>query len=1287
MNIRVKVCRSAGFVLMLAAVVAMAVLSSTPLAAQQFFGSILGTVTDTSGAIIPGATITVSNKATGERHTVTSNSAGEYQVVSLVPAIYTVVVERANFKRHISDAVRVDVNATVRINTALEVGAVTETVEVNLAGAVQLQTDSGTISNRVETKQVDDLPLNGRNMMQLLNITPGVLPSSGVEQGATLAQNAGTSSNPLSWGGGSNVYTINGGDNEEYVDGAPINMLQGSNIGIMMTADAVQEFNIDTSASSAEEGRSSGGSINFTTKTGTNNFHGTAYEYFQNADLNANNFFNKQAHIGTPKGNQNLYGFNLGFPVKKDKIFFFGSYERDVILKSSPALINVPSNGNAYSANFLGGGNDVWDGRFTRQIIDPNGNCPSMTGSGPASGAYNGKNILYDAAQGTYFLGSQCWDPTSVIMRTFWAEQPNTTATNTNYAANFPSGDAAPEMNARMDFIVSPKQRIFAHTAWWAPLDKPLVPFPNPNVTSGLPGGKPWNLGMEVGGFNSNVYIVGDTYTFTPKTVLDIRAEWIRFRFSMIPQVNNFQTAGLGGQWGSFQQYLPTGNQYLPSPTLGAGGQVHNLAPLGIGFTNSSSGSWSTGGQGQQWDNYGLNGGITHVFGKHSVKFGFEARLMDMELLHNSFSTGNPNFGVKFSCVYSGTNCTAGTGDEWAELMMGYFQSVSFNGSYGGTEFNWYQSYFAQDTWQLSRKLTVNLGVRYELPGGLYERKNHTLAFLPNTTDPNSGTKGTEALVTSALSPSRSTTPVKMDLIDPRIGFAYRLNEKTVVRGGFGLSQVAVDADNGGNGAPGAVVNSQTLTWANPTNIANNAINPVQALLANPIPASAIYVKPQFNSNPAFLQTLAQANQTGGGQALTGNVLTERLPYFEEYNFALQRQIGNSFSVTAAYVGSHGLFLKAGQGIDEIPASAYTVNGTGTAETALSTAAVGGQLAGVNIKTTKVVNAAGSGGEIVTPNGQGGVVKTSYTSGIYCTPGYTDPGAATTFNGFCTANWTVGNALQPYPNYKSATIGNYYYGNQHYNSLQVSTQYRIPGGGLIGSALTWAKTIDDTKGQQDYYNHRADRGPDGVPARLAINVNYPLPFGHGQKYFNVSNGPVSTIISGWAINDVTAFQHGGYLAIGSNTANNLNGYGAGTTRASYVPGAPGCNAQKKINGSAVARLNQWVNTNCFVGVTAGGQNNSALAAYVMGPYDWGNETPNDRSLFAQGLDNSDISLAKSTKVTEKFVVLFRLETFNTFNRFQASAPANLNAGNGAFGKVTSQANNPRQVQLSLRVTY
>ena len=1289
--------------ILLAFVIAMTQLTT----AQQFFGSIVGTITDTTGAIIPGATVTIVNKATGEKHTAASNGAGGYQFVDLVPATYSVTVERANFKRSVRDSVMVEVNQTVRADAKMQVGAVTETVEVNLATAVQLQTDTGTVSNQVASQQLDELPLNGRNVMQLLNITPGVMSSSAVEQGATLAQNNGTSTNPLSWGGGSGVYTINGGDNEEYIDGAPINVLQGSNIGLMPTADDIQQFNIDTSAGGADEGRATGGVINETTKSGTNRFHGTAYDYFRNADLNANNFFNKRAISATfpngqptPKFNQNLYGFNIGFPVKKDKIFFFGSYEVNNSLTQAPTPSNEPCDANATSlANPCTGGSNIYNGVFNRSIADP---LSGKTIDGVTDGCVITHNAVagtWALDPGTYGVGSGCIDPTSQILRTYWAQQPNSTAPGANYFVNMSAGDIAPEMNARMDFIVSPKQRIFAHTAWWAPLDKKVIPYPHPDVASGLPGGAPWNLNFTVGGFNSNMYILGDTYTFNSKTVMDIRAEYLRFRYTMVAPTGTWDMSQLGtktatNNYSQFLAYIPQGQRHLPSPniTSGQSGSIENLAPNNFPF------GFSTGGTGQIWDNYGLNGSLTRVAGKHSLKMGFEARLMDMEVLPSGFNSGNPSFGIN----YSG-NSNNGTGDEWAELLMGYYNGFSINGSLFGTEFNWYQAYFVQDTWQASRKLTVTIGLRWELPGGLMEKKNSTYVGNFFQTDPNTKARGTETLVPTSGG-ARSIFPIKHDLFDPRFGFAYRLDDKTVIRGGFGISTQAVDEDGGGNGAPGVSINNQTLGFTNPTGGSNVPTH----LLQNPIPSSVIssvYVPRLGRSQPNFLEIYGQAAQLSGGTGLGGFDQSQRLPYFEQYNFGVQRAIRSSFLVTASYVGSHGVELKTGGNIDQIEPSQYVVSTTGVIQPQTQNGVAGLYTQGNMYPVQTAVSTAGAtnvnglnlAGQTLTSNisNTQTVNGVANQSGVFCTPGLTTTGAysggspgstfpGVSYHGYCNNNVKVGRALQPYPNYSSASIGNLAYGNQHYNALQMTTQWRIPGGGLIGSAFTWAKTIDDTKGQQDYYNHRGDRTVDGVPSRLVVNVNYPLPIGRGQRFLNVS-GPLSPVISGCAINDVTSFQHGGYIGISTNSKSQLaNNFGAGNTRASYYGGgaivnnvggtavAYNCNNQKVIKGSAVSRLNEWYNIGCF---------------QYPGDYAFGNEPANDPKLFTQGIDNSDIALAKTTKITERLNVQFRAETFNTFNRFQASGPSSNAVGNGNFGKVTSQANNPRQIQLSLRVSY
>ena len=1200
-------------------------------AAQSFYGSVVGTVTDLSGAVVPGASVTLSNVGTNEKHTAKTDSVGGYQFVDLVPAVYRIEVNQINFKRYVQENINVDVRATVRVNPALQVGEASETVEVATAG-IELQTDSPSVSNKVEAQQVAELPLNGRNMMQLLNITAGVMSGSAVEQGATLAQNNGTSSNPLSWGGGSNAYTINGGDNEEYVDGAPINMIQGSNIGIMMTADAVQEFNIDTSVGDASEGRATGGVINMTAKSGTNNLHFTAYDYFRNADLNANNFFNKHGSsiIPRPKYNQNLWGFNLGFPIKKDKIFFFGSFEQDNLISSAPSATNVPSNGNAYS-----GGQNIYNGIFNHAISDPRGLCPVVNGSQPisttSSTPYAGSNIIHDATANTWTMGQGCWDPLSTVFRTFWAEQPNNASTATNYLVNMPTGNVAPEMNARVDWNVNSRNRAFAHVAWWAPLDKKLIPFPNPNVPSALPGGKPWNLGMETGGFSSNLEILGDTFTINSKMVLDLRAEWLRFRFSMIPGVNDFDYSQLNANWGALGAFVPSNVHFLTSPNFNGGGTIlHNLAPAGLGFSNSTAGTWSSGGQSQQWDNYGLNGAFNFVVGKHSLKAGFEARLMDMEVVYAGWGGGSPAFGNKY------------TGDEWGDFLLGYFTTINMGGEFPAAEFNRYQAYFVSDTWQFNRKLTLSLGARYELPGGLMEKQDKTLVFLPNATDPNTGTHGTEALVNTPQAPSRSIFPIKKNLVDPRVGFAYRLDNKTVVRGGYGITHQAVDEDSGGNGAPGSAVNSDSLSWTNPTGAGQTPT----ALLSNPIPNIAqVYVPRLGRSNPNFLEQLAIASQISGGTAINGFASPMPLPYFQQYNFTVQRQVGNRFQISAAYVGSHAIHLKAGGPVNEIPSWNYAVSGTGSTQTAVATS---GPFAGLSLSA-----AVPTSGTIKL---QDGTLK-SFANGVFCSP-----------NGaFCNNNWTVGKSLRPYPNFSNATIGNLSYGNQTYNALQVNSQWRIQGGGLFGLAYTWAKTMNDVVNYQDYWNHHGDRTVAGIPMRLVFNLSYPLPIGHGQRFLNVSNGAISRIISGWTLNDITSYQHGSYLTLTSNTQNQIQqNFGGGTTRANYTPGCT-----KTVGGSDISRLTQWFNTSCFT---------------VPGAYSFGNDRANDGALYAAGIHNWDLSLLKTTAITEKTNLQFRMETFNTFNHFQPGSP-NTAVGNGSFGVVTTQANNPRYVQLSLRLNY
>jgi hypothetical protein len=1144
----------------------------SPLHAQTFYGSLVGTVTDATGAVVPGAAVTLTDVSTNEKHSAKSDAKGDYEFVDLVPAIYSVDVEAASFKRFVRPAVTVEVNTTTRADARLQVGEATETVEVTTETAL-LQTDSGTLSTKVEGQQVQEMPLNGRNIMNLLELAPGVIPQNALESQTGMNQgNGGT--NPSSWNG----FTTNGGDNTEYMDGAPLNVLNGNQLTLVPTQDSTQEFSVDTNSNGADQGRATGGVINMTSRSGTNTIHGSVYEYFRNADLNANLFFNKYNGTNLPRveWNQNQYGANIGAPIKRDKIFFFGSWEAFKIRTGSALSTFVPTA-------------DMMNGIFGRPLTDPNAATDGcVITHNPVATSYY--------PNGTWTLGAGCLDPTAQIMKTFWPTGPqtgaNVNAAGNNYQGVGPTGEAQNQLNLRADYTVSSKQHFFAHDAWWHIQDVPFQPFPAYAL---------WHLGQESATINNNLIVLGDTYTLSPKTVLDVRLTNLRFLFGAAATPTNVKLSQFGPAYAALQAFVPAGNSWLPQPSFSGPDGIYSIGNLG--------------GLQQHWDTYGINGSLTWIIGRHSLKFGGEARLMDAENSYAQFATGNTSYGRNF--LGSGS----AAGDEFGDFLMGYAKTGTFGGPYPTSLFSWYQGYYVQDTWQVSRKLTVNLGLRYELPGGLEEKHDKLTILEPNTVDPYTGVKGTLGLVRTALYPSRAQMQIRHNLFAPRVGVAYRLDDKTVLRGGFGVTDESVDLDQGGAGGAGpagAVINSASATFTN----VNAPVNHVNST-SNPFPGGVTL--PTYRNNLAFMIPYL-------GTSIKSYAPYGAFPYVEQWNVSVAREMTNNFVTTLSYVGTHAIHITGGGGLDEIPASAYTVTTTGTTQTAV--AATGPQ-AGTSL--TALVN---GNGNFLTPDGQN-----------------VSPG-----------KWTVGQSLMPIPYYTNFTNSYNTYASQHYNALQAQITKRFKAAGEAGAAFTWAKTIGDNVNYQDYYNHRADKSVEGVPIRLVLNYVLPLPFGQGKEFAHFS-GIGGVLVSGWAINGITSFQHGGYIGVTSSVTSKLaSNFGAGTTRANYVPGCI-----KAIGGPAVAKVTskQWFNTSCFT---------------YAGDYSFGNENANDPQLFGQGQDNWDIAAAKTTKLTEKANFIFKLETFNTFNRVQFSNP-NAAVGGGTYGQVTSQANNPRLIQLSARVSF
>src|SRR5438128_3451479 len=280
---------------------------------QTFYGSIVGSVSDATAGAVPQANVTLTNLGTAERRNMQSDSSGNYQFVNLVPGQYKIEVEKIGFRRFARDPITVEVQSTVRIDVGMQVGDVNQVIEVT-AQTPLLQTENASLGQVVDSRKVLESPLNGRNIYGLVALVPGVVP--GGQSGTTP-----TGTNPFAWGN----YQIGGGQSNQsaaYIDGAPVNTVYSNLTALVPTQDAIQEFRVQTNNLGPEFGRLAGGAINLMTKSGSNAFHGSLYEFLRNKVLNANTFFNNKAGIARPAFTQNQYDGNTGGPVQRDKTFF-----------------------------------------------------------------------------------------------------------------------------------------------------------------------------------------------------------------------------------------------------------------------------------------------------------------------------------------------------------------------------------------------------------------------------------------------------------------------------------------------------------------------------------------------------------------------------------------------------------------------------------------------------------------------------------------------------------------------------------------------------------------------------------------------------------------------------------------------------------------------------------------------------------------------------------------------------------------------------------------------------
>ena len=786
---------------------------------SQTTATMVGTVTDTSGAVVPNVSITVTSQDTGLTRRTTSNQGGNYVAPLLPVGTYSVTAEVTGFKKKTVTGIVIQVNQEPRVDIVLEVGAVTDSVTVS-GEATQLQTENAVVGQVVDTRYTTEIPLNGRDFSQLLLLSPGTTTRPG---GFDLSVGSATGSL------GSGI-AIGGRDNQNNftLDGASNNARQFGNIAMRPSIDSIQEFKVQTNSYSADLGQAAFGQISLITKSGTNTFHGALFEFWRNNVFDARNFFlPKPSRL-----NRNQFGGAVGGPIWRNKSFFFFDYEQHTERRGVEVLRSVPI--------------QAWrDGDF----------------SGVAG------LVLRDPSTGLPFQNNRIqpsmFSKTASAAIGLWPKQnfggPNTTTNNLLITAPDRFSDGL--LTIKIDHELTGKDRLSGRYSR-APHDETTTPL-LPTFEQIIP---PHNW----------IGLINWTHIFTPRLLSEFRTSFTRSEF-----VQSSPNTGKVGYYDQFGINNPlAGPQFEGAPTLT--------------FTNITLTAFGDGDFNSQRDisnEFNYAGSLTWTHGNHVIKGGFT-------LTRYQQNTPGPVTGLRRgSFNFRGDF----TGNAFADFILGEpFTASRVVGKGVETGRSWWHGYYVQDDWKISRKLTLNIGLRYEYVSPLVDNLDRRSTFWPLTNDYNSGITPQVlvadpkycATTTRACAgvgdvlhldgvSRRAAYKADRNNFAPRFGFAYSLGAKTVIRGGYGIFYTNSQAF-----LNNFVINRRQPPFAETQQITSSTATP-QINIANPfVSASAALVVGTQNINPDFKEG-----------------------YTQQWNLTVQRQLPFNISLDAGYVANKGTNL------------------------------------------------------------------------------------------------------------------------------------------------------------------------------------------------------------------------------------------------------------------------------------------------------------------------------------------------------------------------------------------
>jgi hypothetical protein len=1156
-------------------------------------GSINGTVTDPTGAVIAGASVTATQVGTNLKVTQTTSGSGTYVLSPLTAGEYIVTIAAPGFKTFTQEHVTVDALQQVGLKSQLSLGSSVE-VETVSAAPPQLDTTNATVGATIENEDYTQLPLeiNGspRNPTAFVYLIPGVAKGANSPTGIFDGTGSG------------------GRLDEIYIEGFPQTSIyeQGDPryVSNLISVEAVDQFQVVTSNASAQfQGL---GLQNYVIKSGNNQIHGSVFEYFRDTAFDTWGFYAPAVinptvgHAVKPLEHQSEYGVNLSGPIKKDRIFLFASYDGFLYHKdNNPTFTTIPTM-LMRQANF----SELLNLSTPQPVYDP-ASCPvgsiSANSCSRTQASYNGQPNAFNPNR----IGSA-----EQFMMKFLPTPINNSVTN-NYLSQIPSNTFHWDTTDRGDIKINNQQQL--SIIFSAELGG-VYGFQS---NGSNPGPLPYASGQGYETKNKLILLT-HTYTITPNIVNQLKYGFSRFYGPVFNP--DYRTPGFGIGTEGGVTGLPAGQASQSFPTTTWAG-------------NNPLTEWSGDQDYDALTNYfTLLDNVQYVHGRHSITAG--ASHQWLELNDYSFTSGSSPVTLAYSNAQTanyvnGTQVTT-TGNSFASFILGQVNTGSLTQlpfTDTGARIR-PTSLYGQDDWSVTSKLKVNLGLRWDFYPPYREVLNRSSFFNPTLTNPITGNLGALQFAGSGTDSCNCSTPVNnwWKNFGPRVGFAYSVTDKTVVRGGYAIvyskGTGVRNATYLGTGLAGL---SATPSFTS-TTTGDAGMNLNSGFPAYPAP-------PTISAGYGTFYTTASSTPAAG-MSYADPYLGSRAPYADNFTLGIEQQLTGNLALSISYVGSQGHFLPVTAG----GARGYQSNQLNPAYYNLA-----------GLLSSTVTPAVLAQAQAIDPS-----IKLPYA----------------TFSG------TLAQMLVPFPQYQGISDTYDNIGNSNYNALQTTLRKRMSDGLQFMFNYTWSAIIDDVGTYRSgYLPTRIERGRGiaDTPSVVSATAIYKLPFGTDHTLGN-GNVVVRSLVSGWQLSGIYTYSSGMPLAI---VATGCNTPGGGQCMPDYNTnffGAVRINSHKWGKGATATASPAYININAF---------NNAPPAYTFGNVartaPFGLRGPVSFDL--------DMSLKRTIAIHDNVKLLLDVSGYNVTNSTIFNTPAVSTGTASTFGTVNGQANNSRDIQLAARIDF